>query len=62
MHVAKIHDEFGESPLSSVRPSQVRAWCSRLAEDGHEPSYVYALHARLSQIFADAMHDGLVAP
>jgi integrase len=61
VHVAKILDEFGESPLSSVRPSQVRAWCSRLAEDGHEPSYVYALHARLSQIFADAMHDGLVA-
>jgi integrase len=60
VHVAKIVDEFGPVPLSSVRPSQVRAWCSKLAEDGHEPSYVYALHARLAQIFSDAVHDGLV--
>ena len=62
MHVAKILDEFGALPLSSDRPSQVRAWCSRLADDGHEPSYVYALHSRLSQILADAVHDGLLAP
>jgi hypothetical protein len=60
VHVAKIVEAFGPAPLSSVRPSQVRAWCSKLAEDGHEPSSVHALHARLAQIFSDAVHDGLV--
>jgi integrase len=47
--------------LGSVRPSHVRTWCAQLAGDGLENSYVYALHARLAQIFADAVHDGLVA-
>jgi integrase len=61
VHVAKIVEAFGPVPLSSVQPSQVRAWCSKLADDGYEPSYVYALHARLAQIFSDAVHDGLVA-
>jgi integrase len=43
-----------------VRPSQVKAWTARLRVDGYEPSYVYALHGRLAQIFSDAVHDGIV--
>jgi hypothetical protein len=47
-------------PLSSVRPSHVKAWTSQLRGDGDlAASYVYALHARLAQIFADAVHDGI---
>lgn len=49
-------------PLSAVRASHVKSWTSRL-RSGPEPlsvSYVYALHSRLAQIFADAVHDGIV--
>ncbi len=59
VHIVKIVEEFGHLRLGTVRPSHVRAWTTKLAED-HEASYVYALHARLSQIYSDAVHDGLV--
>lgn len=36
-------------------------WCAQLKADGYEQSYVYALHARLSQILSDAVHDGILA-
>lgn len=58
VHIAQILAEFGDVPLNSVRPSQVRAWCARLKGEGAAASYVYALHARLSQIMSDAVHDG----
>lgn len=61
VHVAKIEDAFGTMRLSDVRPSHVRAWTSKLTADGVAPSYVYALHSRLSQVFGDAVHDGLLA-
>jgi hypothetical protein len=61
VHVAKIKAEFGSLPLSAVRPSQVRTWTARLKADGASHSYVYALHSRLSQVMADAVHDGLLA-
>ena len=60
VHIAQIIAEFGGQPLSAVRPSHVRAWTARLHADGYEASYVYALHARLAQVFADAVHDGIV--
>ncbi len=60
VHIAKIVDAFGSLPLSAVRPSHVKAWTARLRDEGLEPSYVYALHARLSQVFSDAVHDGIV--
>jgi len=47
-------------PLSSVRPSQVKAWTAKLAAGDMEASYVYALHSRLAQILADAVHDGVL--
>jgi integrase len=61
VHVAQIEAEFGPMPLSAVRPSNVRSWTSRLRSEGYEASYVYALHARLAQIMADAVHDGIIA-
>ncbi len=60
-HIKRIKAAFGAMPLGSVRPSHVRTWCAQLAAEGLEDSYVYALHARLAQVFADAVHDGLVA-
>lgn len=56
-----IEAHFGAVPLSAVRPSDVRAWTAQLKKEGRAPSYVYALHSRLSQLFTDAVHDGLVA-
>lgn len=61
VHVARIVAAFGPRPLAAVRPSDVRSWCSSLAAEGLASSYVYALHARLSQIMSDAVHDGILA-
>lgn len=61
VHVAKIVDHFGGCRLDSIRPSDVKAWTVRLQAEGRADSYVYALHARLAQVFADAVHDGVLA-
>ncbi|KAA1426474.1 tyrosine-type recombinase/integrase [Nocardioides antri] len=60
VHIARIRTAFGDMQLSAVRPSHVRTWCAQLSAEGLADSYVYALHSRLAQIFADAVHDGLV--
>lgn len=61
VHVAKIKAAFGGMRLSALKPSHVKAWTASLKSDGAADSYVYALHARLSQIMADAVHDGVIA-
>jgi integrase len=58
--IKRIRATFGPMQLGAVRPSQVRTWCAQLSAEGLADSYVYALHSRLAQIFADAVHDGLV--
>jgi integrase len=59
-HIKRIEAEFGTLTFGAVRPSHVRSWTARLQAEGCAPSYVYALHSRLGQIFADAVHDGIV--
>ncbi|MDQ0103702.1 integrase [Paenarthrobacter nicotinovorans] len=59
-HLKRINDDFGRRALKSVRPSEVRAWTARLSDQGLADSTVYALHSRLGQLFADAVHDGLL--
>jgi hypothetical protein len=61
VHVDRIKEQFGTRRLDSIRPSEVRAWLVSLKEDGYAPSYIYALHERMRQIYSDAVHDGLVA-
>lgn len=61
VHIKIIRTHFGSVPLSAVKPSDVRAWTAKLKAEGRADSYVYALHSRLSQLFTDAVHDGLVA-
>ena len=61
VHILRINAAFGGTQLAAVRPSHVRTWCAQLAAEGLADSYIYALHARLSQVYADAVHDGLVA-
>lgn len=60
VHLARIKAAFGGMQLAAVRPSHVRTWTAQLAAEGLADSYVYALHARLAQLFSDAVHDGLV--
>jgi integrase len=61
VHIRRIVMEFGAYSLGGLRPSQIRLWIARLQEEGLEASYIYALHARLTQIMNDAVHDGLLA-
>jgi integrase len=61
VHVAKIKAEFGNRRLDSVRPSEVKAWLVALKAQGFADSYVNALHARMAQVYSDAIHDGLVS-
>jgi integrase len=60
VHVKQIEAEVGHLPLSSLRPSQVKTWVAKLQADGLADSYIYALHSRLAQVLADAVHDGLL--
>jgi integrase len=60
VHVKLIKAHFGAVPLAAVKPSDVKVWTATLKADGRANSYVYALHARLSQLFSDAVHDGIV--
>lgn len=60
VHLARIKTAFGPKLLGQVRPSHVKTWCAQLSAEGLSDSYVYALHARLAQVYADAVHDGMV--
>lgn len=59
-HLKHILAEFGSMELSAVRPTDVKKWIARLQGQGFAASYIYALHARLSQVFSDAVHDGVL--
>lgn len=61
VHVKIIKAHFGSVPMSAIKPSDVRAWTVTLKKEGRADSYVYAIYSRFSQIFTDAVHDGIVA-
>ena len=58
--IKKINARFGNRPLLSIRPSEVKAWIAELQESGLGPAAVHAAHQRFSQIFSDAVLDGLI--
>lgn len=60
VHLRVIRKTFGPVPLAAVKPSDVKAWTTRLARD-YEPSYVYAVYRRFAQVMGDAVHDGMLA-
>ncbi|MEV8272692.1 site-specific integrase [Microbacterium sp. NPDC077184] len=60
VHLRVIVADLGARPLRAVRPSEVNTWVASLAARGYAQSTVYALHRRLSQLFTDAVHDGLI--
>ncbi|MFF1875725.1 tyrosine-type recombinase/integrase, partial [Kitasatospora herbaricolor] len=46
--------------VGSIRPSEVKNWMTELQKEGLAQSTIYGLHRRLSQLFSDAVHDGIV--
>lgn len=60
VHIKVIREKFGTRQLRTIRPSDVKEWMSELTEK-YSISYTYALHARLSQVLSDAVHDGILA-
>ena len=60
-HLKHIEKAFGNRALADVRPSEVKSWVVTLQESGLAVSTVYAIHSRLSQLYADAVHDGIVS-
>lgn len=59
VHIKVINATFGNRPLKDVRPSEVKTWIASL-QATYATSTVYALHRRMSQLFSDAVHDGLI--
>jgi integrase len=60
VHTAKIIAEFGPRRLDSIRPSEIKSWVVKLKAEGYAPSYMFALHSRMAQIYSDAIQDGIV--
>lgn len=59
VHLKHIRGAFEHRKLSSVKPSDVRAWTVTLSQT-LAPSTVYAVYRRLAQVMADAVHDGII--
>jgi hypothetical protein len=60
VHTAKIKAEFGSRRLDSLRPSEIKSWMVKLKAEGYAPSYMFALHSRMAQLYNDAIQDGIV--
>lgn len=60
-HVNRIEAAFGDRPLSSLRPSDVKAWVAALGREGLAPGTVRALFDRLRVILEAAVEDGILA-
>ncbi|WP_439593844.1 tyrosine-type recombinase/integrase [Microbacterium sp.] len=59
-HLVRIKGQFGTARLADLKPSDVKTWMAELQAEGLADSTRYALHRRLSQLYADAIHEGLV--
>lgn len=58
-HVKVIREHFGGWRLDTIKPSDVKSWVVKLQRE-YADSTVYALHSRLGQVMADAVHDGVL--
>lgn len=58
--VRVINADLGSRVMRTLRPSDVAAWVVEMQERGYKTSYAHNLHARLAQLYLDAIHDGLV--
>jgi integrase len=51
---------FGDTAMASIQPADVRTFVAKLAASGKSPSTVKAIFLTTSQVFAQAMSDGLI--
>lgn len=59
VHIKMICTTLGDLTLTDVRPSHIKTWTSSLSDD-YAVSTISRAHSRLSQIFEDAVNDGLL--
>lgn len=59
-HLTHILEEFGDTPLGDIDLTAIKTWQAKLKRAGFKDSYRYALHARLSQILAEAVEVNLI--
>lgn len=52
---------FGDMPVASIRPTDVRKFVAKLTGAGLAPSTVKATYLTASQVFAQAVTDGIIA-
>ena len=52
---------FGSQAMASVRPADVRRFVANLVEAGLAPSTVKSIYLTASQVFAQAVTDGLIS-
>lgn len=60
VHIALIKAEFGDLPLTAVKPSHVKRWTAKMQAEGRAQSYIYATYRRLAQVMGDAVQDDLL--
>jgi hypothetical protein len=51
---------FGEMTISAIRPAHVRSWVAGLVASGLAPSTVKGIYVTASQVFGQAVSDGLI--
>ena len=61
VHLRLVEQHLGHLLLVEVTPSVVRGFMAALTEQGLSQGYIYAVHRRLSQVMADAVHDGVLS-
>lgn len=59
-HINIINRDLGSRVMGKLRPSDVQAWVVSLQQQGYAPNYIHLIHARLAQLYIDAIHDGIV--
>ncbi|WP_243893393.1 tyrosine-type recombinase/integrase [Leucobacter tardus] len=58
--IKHIKTKFGDRSLGSIRPSEVKTWIREMQDAGLAKATVRGRYQRFSQIFSDAVHDGLI--
>jgi integrase len=61
VHIGKIKAEFGPRRLDNIQPTDIKSWMVKLKAEWYAPSYMFALHSWMAQLYSDAIQDGIVA-
>lgn len=59
--ISRLKNYLGDTPLSEVTASDIRAMYARMHEDGHSDDAVQRVHKLAKHIFADAVEDEVIS-